>query len=333
MFRLGKGTIHLEEKNEKTYWHLLVGEMLKVLLEPVGIEVRSEVPVVPAPPVADLILIQNRNVEKKGWTDEQRLRLADGLRDLEADQVLAEIKMTESLNDDALMQILIYDHLYLKSAQLERHQLRSVIISSITPRKEFLVRHSCRPVGPVGVHEYIPSCSGAVRLIFLNELTDEPQNAPLKCFASRHNEQKKAFETISHAGLFKLSVAFGQIVAGLWRLQMKSDLNSPEMEEITPEYVKQLGKEWFQSMMDATPEEELFSLPKLEHRLVQERRDSRQEGQAAMLTSLLQRRFGSVPDWANKKITKANLSSLEKWSLRIFDAQSLDDVFSERPIR
>ncbi|MBF0435201.1 MAG: DUF4351 domain-containing protein, partial [Magnetococcales bacterium] len=246
---------------------------------------------------------------------------------------LAEIKMTESLNDDALMQILIYDHLYLKSAQLERHQLRSVIISSITPRKEFLVRHSCRPVGPVGVHEYIPSCSGAVRLIFLNELTDEPQNAPLKCFASRHNEQKKAFETISHAGLFKLSVAFGQIVAGLWRLQMKSDLNSPEMEEITPEYVKQLGKEWFQSMMDATPEEELFSLPKLEHRLVQERRDSRQEGQAAMLTSLLQRRFGSVPDWANKKITKANLSSLEKWSLRIFDAQSLDDVFSERPIR
>ncbi|MBF0420941.1 MAG: DUF4351 domain-containing protein [Magnetococcales bacterium] len=111
---------------------------------------------------------------------------------------------------------------------------------------------------------------------------------------------------------------------------MKSALNSPEMEEITPEYVKQLGKEWFQSMMDATPEEELFSLPKLEHRLVQERRDSRREGQAAMLTRLLQRRFGSVPNWANEKITKANLSSLEEWSLRIFDAQSLDDVLSDR---
>ncbi|MBF0139171.1 MAG: DUF4351 domain-containing protein [Magnetococcales bacterium] len=45
---------------------------------------------------------------------------------------------------------------------------------------------------------------------------------------------------------------------------------------------------------------------------------------------LLQRRFGSVPDWANEKITKANLSSLEEWSLRIFDAQSLDDIFSDR---
>ncbi|MBF0421122.1 MAG: hypothetical protein HQL78_13275 [Magnetococcales bacterium] len=96
-------------------------------------------------------MIQNRNVEKKGWTDEQRLRLADGLRDLEADQVLVELKMTESLNDDALMQILIYDHLYLKAAKLERNQLRSIIISSITSRKEFLARHSCKPVGPAGI--------------------------------------------------------------------------------------------------------------------------------------------------------------------------------------
>ncbi|MBF0107898.1 MAG: hypothetical protein HQL76_01805 [Magnetococcales bacterium] len=44
------------EKEGKTYWHRLVGETLKVLLEPVGIEVRVEVPVVPALPVADLSL-------------------------------------------------------------------------------------------------------------------------------------------------------------------------------------------------------------------------------------------------------------------------------------
>ncbi len=48
----------MERSDGKTYWHRLVAEMLKVLLEPVGIEVRMEVPVVPAPPVADLILIQ-----------------------------------------------------------------------------------------------------------------------------------------------------------------------------------------------------------------------------------------------------------------------------------
>ncbi|MBF0421228.1 MAG: transposase, partial [Magnetococcales bacterium] len=42
------------------------------------------------------------------------------------------------------------------------------------------------------------------------------------------------------------------------------------------------------------------------------------------------RRFGTMPDWANEKIAKADLSSLEEWSLRIFDAQSLDDVFSDK---
>ncbi|MEO5327494.1 MAG: Rpn family recombination-promoting nuclease/putative transposase [Magnetococcus sp. THC-1_WYH] len=55
-----------------------------------------------------------------------------------------------------------------------------------------------------------------------------------------------------------------------------------------------------------------------------------QRGKAEMLTSQLQRRFGNLPEWANEKIAKAEPSSLEEWSLRIFDAQSLDDVFSNK---
>ncbi|MBF0603869.1 MAG: DUF4351 domain-containing protein [Nitrospirae bacterium] len=53
-------------------------------------------------------------------------------------------------------------------------------------------------------------------------------------------------------------------------------------------------------------------------------------GEAKMLTRQLQRRFGVVPDWASEKVAKAELPSLEDWSLRIFDAQSLDDVFSDK---
>ncbi|MBF0603032.1 MAG: DUF4351 domain-containing protein, partial [Nitrospirae bacterium] len=55
-----------------------------------------------------------------------------------------------------------------------------------------------------------------------------------------------------------------------------------------------------------------------------------QKGEAKVLTRLLQRRFGNLPDWASEKIAKADLSSLEEWSLRIFDAQSLDEVFSDK---
>ncbi|MBF0435703.1 MAG: Rpn family recombination-promoting nuclease/putative transposase [Magnetococcales bacterium] len=55
-----------------------------------------------------------------------------------------------------------------------------------------------------------------------------------------------------------------------------------------------------------------------------------QKEAASMLMRLLQRRFGSIPDWASEKIAKAELSSLEEWSLRFVDAQSLDDVFSDK---
>ena len=53
----------------------------------------------------------------------------------------------------------------------------------------------------------------------------------------------------------------------------------------------------------------------------------RQEESASMLSRLLQRRFGDVPTWAHDNIAKADLLTLEEWSLRILDAQSLEDVF------
>ena len=60
-------------------------------------------------------------------------------------------------------------------------------------------------------------------------------------------------------------------------------------------------------------------------------RKGRQEGRleegASMLTRLLQRRFGNVPTWASEKIAKAELPDLEAWSLQIFDAKTLDEVF------
>ena len=52
-----------------------------------------------------------------------------------------------------------------------------------------------------------------------------------------------------------------------------------------------------------------------------------QKGKAEMLSSLLQHRFKDVPTWTHDKITKADLPTLEEWSLRMLDAKSLKDVF------
>ncbi|MBF0584260.1 MAG: DUF4351 domain-containing protein [Magnetococcales bacterium] len=284
------------------------------------------------PPKVDIVFIQRK---EHGRTEEQRMLLADGLRDLDVDHILAELKITESLNEETLSWVSMYDTLYRDTINLKRHQLRSVIISAITPRREYLERYAFEPVGPSGVYVTESRWGDTVRLVLLNELSDESHNAPLKCFASRREEQEKAFATIKVSGLFKISDSFSQITAGLWRLIMRSALNNPEMEGITPEYVMQLGKEWFESMVEATPDGELFSLPKFEHRLVQEHRDGekkgRQEEAASMLTRQLQRRFGNLPAWASEKIANADLSTLEEWSLRILDATTIESVFADPP--
>ncbi|MEO5377931.1 MAG: DUF4351 domain-containing protein [Magnetococcus sp. DMHC-6] len=303
----------------------MVGETLKNLLEPVGIEVRLEVSVVSAPPKVDLILIKR---DGDVWTEKQRLFLADGLRDLEVDHILVELKVTENLNKKTLTWISMYDALYLETAKLERNQLLSVIMSSITPKREYLERYAFQPVGLSGVYDTKPLWGGVIRLILLNELADEAHNAPLKCFASHQEERKKAFKTIKQTELFRLSVSFGRIIVGLWRLLMKGSLNSPEMEGITPEYVVQLGKDWLDLLVDTTPDEELFALPKFEHHLVQRIKDGRQEEAATILLKQIRRKFGNLPEWVSTKVGIADVELIETWSDNFVFANSIEDVFA-----
>ncbi|MBF0163080.1 MAG: DUF4351 domain-containing protein [Magnetococcales bacterium] len=81
------------------------------------------------------------------------------------------------------------------------------------------------------------------------------------------------------------------------------------------------------------PEEELFAIPKLEHLLVQGRQEGLQqgiqEGEANMLLRQLQRRFGSVPDWARERIARADSASLEIWGERVLEPHSLKEVFGD----
>ncbi|MBF0133442.1 MAG: hypothetical protein HQL75_12740 [Magnetococcales bacterium] len=327
----------MSDVGTNTCWHCLVGETLKTLLEPVDIEVRSEVPVVSAPPKADLILIQRKS---GGWTKKQRHLLADGLWDLDADHILAELKITESLNENSLSKLSVYDTLYLEAAGLERHQLASVAISAVTPRDEFIERFAFKPVGPDGVFQSQPHWGGTLRLILLNELADTPRNAPLKCFASRQEERKKAFETIKKAGLFQISLAFGRVITGLRRLLMKGSSTSYEMENATPEHIIQVGRDWLEFMVECTPDEELFAIPKLKHYLDEFKHQSElkaeleeiQKGRRAeavkTLQRLLQKKFG--PDLASRfeqHRHSASLEELETWTDRILDAQSIDGIF------
>ncbi len=52
-----------------------------------------------------------------------------------------------------------------------------------------------------------------------------------------------------------------------------------------------------------------------------------QHGKAMMLHRLLEKRFGNLPSWVNSRLEQASVQQLEQWSLQLFDAASLEDVF------
>ena len=56
------------------------------------------------------------------------------------------------------------------------------------------------------------------------------------------------------------------------------------------------------------------------------RQEGRREGEAVVLTRLLERRFGGLPAKVTDLIASADTPTLEAWSLRLFDAATLDDI-------
>jgi Domain of unknown function (DUF4351) len=62
--------------------------------------------------------------------------------------------------------------------------------------------------------------------------------------------------------------------------------------------------------------------------LLEGEQKGRQEGEAALLLRLLERRFGALPGWARDRIAAANSAVLEECGLRVLDAASLDDVLA-----
>ncbi|MBF0627320.1 MAG: hypothetical protein HQL91_03775 [Magnetococcales bacterium] len=314
----------MSDTPSKTCWHCLVGATLKELLEPVGIEVRTEVPVLSLPPKADIILLQR----KAGRTAEQRLLMADGLWDLDVKEILAEVKVTESLNEKVFAKAYRYDGFYLESARLKPRQLRTVVISSITPQKSLLARCSFQPTGMNGVYENQPIFGRILRLIVPNQLDNHARNAPLKCFASRVEERRKAFEIFEKEKLTHRSESFNAVVTGLRSKIMKNSLRHLDNAGLTPDSVMLVGRRMLEATIDLMSDERLHAIPRLERLLLQERQESRKEEAASMLLKQIRRKFGQTPNWVAEKMKTANLEQIEVWSDNFVFANSVEAVFA-----
>lgn len=88
-----------------------------------------------------------------------------------------------------------------------------------------------------------------------------------------------------------------------------------EVETMLAERVKEWTREW---------KEEGIQLG-----LQKGRQEGRQEGLCQALKLLLVRRFGDLPQWYIRKLEQASPEQLEYWTAKIFDANSLEELFGK----
>jgi Domain of unknown function (DUF4351) len=80
-----------------------------------------------------------------------------------------------------------------------------------------------------------------------------------------------------------------------------------------------------------TVEEEARKMPILndilDHEVIgREFKKGRQEGELAIIRRLIEKRFGSVPSWAEERLAARTTPELEELSVRILDAKSLEEL-------
>jgi hypothetical protein len=63
--------------------------------------------------------------------------------------------------------------------------------------------------------------------------------------------------------------------------------------------------------------------------LRQGRQEGRKDGEATLLTLLLRKRFGELPESVRTRLSEARPDELERWGERLLDVSSLSDVFIE----
>lgn len=229
-----------QNKAPKTRWHRLLGKMLEELLTPVGIEVYTEFPVMADPPEADILLLRR---ETPQWTPEQVRRLPDGIRDSQADHILIEFKYTESVGLSAFRQTVGYDHFYKKSKKLADRRVHTFLVSSKTVANKTLARFGYSRSDKSGVNYSRYPLLDAVSLLTLNELSDEPHNAYIKCFASRMKEKKAAFKILKKLDADSVSHRLIWLIQGLLKHWISKG-GVLMQQELTPEQVMEEGKLW-----------------------------------------------------------------------------------------
>jgi hypothetical protein len=224
----------------RTDWHALLGGVQQPLLTPVDISVQTEPLVTQKPHRIDLLLLRRKG---KFWTPQQQARLPDGIRQSRASHVLIEFKYTESVNENSLLQSLLYDHSYFTARTLRRGKVQTFLVSARTPRKEVLDYFEYEATELSGVYHSRDKFLKKIDLLLLNELSNQPHNVFFKCFASQKKQREAAFAVIERLNIWNWSEELWTTLSGLHSVFQQLEGATPMKEiALTPEYLRKLGE-------------------------------------------------------------------------------------------
>jgi len=92
-----------------------------------------------------------------------------------------------------------------------------------------------------------------------------------------------------------------------------------------PEALELAFEEAIQEIEEETQMSYITSVERV--RLRREREEGKAEGFAALLSTQITRKFGTLPDWAKVRLVAADDMTLQCWAEQILDAESIEDVF------
>ena len=158
----------MSEPQSKNHWHLLLGRLLYLALEPLGIQVLTDVPLLSAAPKANILLLRRQG---ERWSEEQRRWLADGLRHTDAGHLLIEFKYSEGLTLRALQQLNVYDYFYCGGDGLPASKdVACFLVVASTPQGDWQRKFGFTATEWRGVYQSNNIMLERVQILLLNEL-------------------------------------------------------------------------------------------------------------------------------------------------------------------
>jgi hypothetical protein len=126
---------------------------------------------------------------------------------------------------------------------LSETDVQTVLMSAKTPCDETLTQFGYDKTEHDGVYRSQNILLETIPLISLNELSNEPHNAFVKCFASRKKEKQKAFKLLKGASSL-MTHQLEWFLAGLWKHWFSKSGENEMTVELTPEDIAEMGEMW-----------------------------------------------------------------------------------------